>query len=124
MHERRLFVQFIHPGGEHRPDGDGHKEWNTGPHRRKFLTSRGRFLQAGEIRADDLVFWGEWEHDEGLLTGDGSNRQPSTDQLVNHGSADRSETGDNVELRFWQGGLILRDVDGNGVHIEYAESGQ
>lgn len=52
LHERRLFVQFIHPGGEHRPDRDGRMEWNTGPHRRKFLTSPGRFLQAGEIRAD------------------------------------------------------------------------
>lgn len=61
MRERRLFVQFIHPGGEHRPDRDGHREWNTGPHLRKFLTSRGRYLQAGEMRADDLVFWGEWE---------------------------------------------------------------
>jgi hypothetical protein len=58
------------------------------------------------------------------LTGDGSNRQPSTNQFVDHGSADRSETGNNVELRFWQGGLFLRDVDGYGVQIEYAESRQ
>lgn len=61
LRERRLFVQFIHPGGEHRPDRDGHKEWNTGQHRRKFLTSRGRYMQGGEMRADDVVFWGEWE---------------------------------------------------------------
>jgi hypothetical protein len=30
MRERRCFVQFIHPGGEHRPDGGGLKFWNRG----------------------------------------------------------------------------------------------
>jgi hypothetical protein len=72
----------------------------------------------GDIRCNNVNL--AWQA-HGLLTGDGSNRQPSTDQLVDHGSADRSETGDNVELRFWQGGLILREVDGSGVHMEYAE---
>lgn len=61
MRNRRLFVQFIHPGGEHRPDRDGHKEWNTGPHRRKFLTAPGRYLGAGNLQSDELVFWAEWE---------------------------------------------------------------
>lgn len=40
---------------------DGHKGWNTGPHRRKFLTAPGRYLEAGAMRSDELVFWGEWE---------------------------------------------------------------
>jgi hypothetical protein len=61
MRNRRLFVQFIHPGGEHVPDYDGFKDWNTGPHRRKFLTAPGRYLVAGAMRSDELVFWGEWE---------------------------------------------------------------
>jgi hypothetical protein len=61
MRNRRLFVQFIHPGGEHVPDHDGLKDWNTGPHRRKFLTAPGRYLVAGAMRSDELVFWGEWE---------------------------------------------------------------
>lgn len=61
MRDRRLFVQFIHPGGEHRPDRDGLKGWNTGPHQRKFLTAAGRYMEAGVVRSDDLVFWGEWE---------------------------------------------------------------
>ncbi|MGH9227957.1 MAG: hypothetical protein ACRD07_04345 [Acidimicrobiales bacterium] len=35
---------------------------NTGPHRRKFLLSPGRFLaDAVRQREDELVFWGEWE---------------------------------------------------------------
>jgi hypothetical protein len=61
MRDRRLFVQFLHPGGEHRPDRDGLKGWNTGPHRRKFLTAPGSYLEGGAIRSDELVFWGEWE---------------------------------------------------------------
>lgn len=61
MRDRRLFVQFIHPGGEHRPDRDGLKRWNTGPHQRKFLTAPGRYLEDGAMRSDELVFWGEWE---------------------------------------------------------------
>ena len=61
MRDRRLFVQFMHPGGEHRPDRDGLKGWNTGPHQRKFLTVPGRYLEAGAMRSDELVFWGEWE---------------------------------------------------------------
>lgn len=54
-------VRFPHPGGEHVPPGDT-MPWNVGDHARKFLTSPGIFLDAeGEIRDDELVFWGEWE---------------------------------------------------------------
>lgn len=59
--ETAFFVQFPHPGGEHRPRAD-HMQWNTGDHARKFLISPGRYTAGGsEIREADLVFWGEWE---------------------------------------------------------------
>jgi hypothetical protein len=61
MRERRCFVQFIHPGGEHQPDGGDLKFWNRGAHRRKFLKSRGRYLDRGAFREGEIVFWGEWE---------------------------------------------------------------
>jgi hypothetical protein len=48
MRERRCFVQFIHPGGEHRPDAGDTKHWNVGDHRRKFLTRPGRDIADGE----------------------------------------------------------------------------
>jgi hypothetical protein len=61
MRDRRCFVQFIHPGSEHWPDEGDLKRWNRDQHRRKFLVSRGRYLDAGELREADLEFWGEWE---------------------------------------------------------------
>jgi hypothetical protein len=61
MLEKREFVQFIHPGGEHEPDADGQKSWNVGPHRRKFLTAPGRYIRDGQTEDGNLVFWGEWE---------------------------------------------------------------
>jgi hypothetical protein len=60
--ERLCFVQFIHPGGEHRPDSDGSKAWNLGAHKRKFLRQRGRYVdEACNSHDDELIFWGEWE---------------------------------------------------------------
>lgn len=61
MRDRRCFVQFIHPGGEHRPDDGDLKRWNRSQHQRKFLRSHGRFLDGGELREGELEFWGEWE---------------------------------------------------------------
>lgn len=61
MRERRCFVQFIHPGGEHRPDQGDLKLWNCGGHRRKFLKSRGRYRKRGDWKEGEIVFWGEWE---------------------------------------------------------------
>ncbi len=56
-----FFVQFPHPGGEHNPPIDDMR-WNRGPHRRKFLITPGRYLNAeGRICDAELVFWGEWE---------------------------------------------------------------
>lgn len=60
--EKLCFVQFIHPGGEHGPDGPGIRSWNVGPHRRKFIRSGGVALDAmGQSHRDELTFWGEWE---------------------------------------------------------------
>jgi hypothetical protein len=41
------------------PDRHGLRGWNSGPHRRNFLTAPGRYLEAGAMRSDELVFWGE-----------------------------------------------------------------
>jgi hypothetical protein len=55
------FVQFPHPGGEHHPATDD-MPWNVAPHRRKFLLSPGRYLDAHRrVRTGQLVVWGEWE---------------------------------------------------------------
>lgn len=56
-----FFVQFPHPGVEHRTVLDV-MPWNVGNHRRKFVRSAGRYVdQYGELLAGDLTFWGEWE---------------------------------------------------------------
>jgi hypothetical protein len=55
------FVQFPHPGEEHRPRGD-RMPWNVGDHKRKFLMTPGRYIDlAGEVSEADLVCWAEWE---------------------------------------------------------------
>jgi hypothetical protein len=61
MRDRRCFVQFIHPGGEHWPDDGDLKRWNRDQHRRKFLKSRGRYLNGGDVHDGEIEFWGEWE---------------------------------------------------------------
>jgi hypothetical protein len=61
MRERRCFVQFIHPGGEHWTDTPQMKSWNRDLHRRKFLKSAGRYLADGDLHSGELEFWGEWE---------------------------------------------------------------
>ncbi len=58
MRERCCFVQFIHPGDEHQPDCGDLKFWNRGAHRRKFLKSRGRYLDRGVLKEGEIVFWG------------------------------------------------------------------
>lgn len=57
------FIQFPHPGPEHRPPVNGRdKPWNVGDHARKFLISHGWYVDSDlEPRDDELVFWGEWE---------------------------------------------------------------
>ena len=67
MRERRCFVQFIHPGGEHSPDAGDLKLWNRDAHRRKFLKSRGRYVANGKTKDGEIVFWGEWEAESSVL---------------------------------------------------------
>jgi len=55
-----MFVQFPHPGSEHKPGGLV-IDWNTGAHARKFLRGSGRYVERGIVRSGTLVFWGEWE---------------------------------------------------------------
>jgi hypothetical protein len=54
------FVQFPHPGGEHRPKGQV-MDWNRGPHARKFLRATGEYVLDGQVKAGPIAFWGEWE---------------------------------------------------------------
>lgn len=61
MENKLCFVQFIHPGGEHRPDVGRFKAWNRSDHKRKFLESGGRFLRGDKLEESVIVFWGEWE---------------------------------------------------------------
>lgn len=60
MADSLAFVQFPHPGGEHRPRGRV-MDWNRGPHARKFLKATGEYVLDGQLKAGPLVFWGEWE---------------------------------------------------------------
>jgi hypothetical protein len=55
------FVQFIHPGGEHRPDNGRFKGWNRSSHKRKFLKNSGRYLHEGKLEEGEIVCWAEWE---------------------------------------------------------------
>lgn len=67
MRERQCFVQFIHPGGEHRPDMGDMRSWNFGRHQRKFLKRPGSYIAGGEIHQGDLTLWGEWEPESRVL---------------------------------------------------------
>jgi hypothetical protein len=51
----------------------------------------------GDVCLDEIDLAGQARD---RVTGDGSNREPSTEKLVDHGPADRSETRNDVELRF------------------------
>lgn len=61
--EELCFVQFSHPGGEHRPRRRARSiEWNERGHKRKFVASPGRALRkARGISEGDFAFWTEWE---------------------------------------------------------------
>ena len=70
MADSRCFVQFPHPGGEHRPGPGGHAAWNTlaAAHARKFMQTSGEWIEAdGNTRCGDLWAWGEWEAQSQLL---------------------------------------------------------
>jgi hypothetical protein len=61
MQNRLCLVQFIHPGGEHRPDIGLSKHWNRDSHKRKFVTQPGRYVSGGGIQDGPIAFWAEWE---------------------------------------------------------------
>lgn len=65
MQDRLCFVQFLHPGGEHRLSAPGIKAWTKVEegHGRKFLRSPGRYLLHVDAPPVDgeIGFWGEWE---------------------------------------------------------------
>jgi hypothetical protein len=61
MFDKLCFVQFIHPGGEHRPDDGPVKTWNRTDHKRKFLMQAGRYVVSEKVAEGELLFWGEWE---------------------------------------------------------------
>jgi len=65
MKEKLCFVQFTHPGGEHKPDkGKSFKSWNKGKHQRKFLMTDGNVVVNNNlVKNIPLLFWGEWEPD-------------------------------------------------------------
>ena len=55
-----MFVQLLHPGSEHEPEGSL-MEWNRGAHKRKFLKSNGAYVADGVVQSGSVAFWGEWE---------------------------------------------------------------
>lgn len=66
MARKVLFVQFTHPGGEHRltpqEQASRLKDWNYGGHQRKFLKAPGQIVtNSGLSIQQELLFWGEWE---------------------------------------------------------------
>ena len=70
MADERCFVQFSHPGGEHRPDRSGSKAWHTRPssHARKFMQFPGRWIASDDSpHRGELWAWGEWEPESRLI---------------------------------------------------------
>ena len=59
----KKIVQFLHPGGEHKPDRLRLKDWNYGKHKRKFMTATGSWTRNANLQPLEgrLTFWGEWE---------------------------------------------------------------
>jgi hypothetical protein len=67
MNEKLCFVQFLHPGGEHRPDHGGIKWWNSKDHKRKFLVRPGKYVAGAKLIEAQLEFWCEWEPESRVL---------------------------------------------------------
>ena len=60
MPQSVMFVQFPHPGPEHRPTGPW-MDWNRRDHARKFLKAEGSYISNRQVRTGSFAFWGEWE---------------------------------------------------------------
>ena len=75
MGDRRCFVQFPHPGEEHKPDGSGHIGWNKthrndkpNGHKRKFMEIPGEWMDSdNRLHRDEMWAWGEWEPESRLI---------------------------------------------------------
>jgi hypothetical protein len=69
MDNKCCFVQFIHPGGEHIPDNEEYKFWNTENHRRKFIKNKGKYIKGlkDTPKEEDIVFWAEWEPESKIV---------------------------------------------------------
>ena len=75
MVDKRCFVQFPHPGGEHKPDGDRKIGWNKtyrnnklNPHKRKFMQFQGKWAdENGNEHPAKLRAWGEWEPESKII---------------------------------------------------------
>ena len=75
MTDKPCFVQFPHPGREHRPDGHRKIGWNKthrnkrdNPHKRKFLQFPGKWIDKdGYPQTGNLRAWGEWEPESDLI---------------------------------------------------------
>ena len=60
MTDELMFVQFPHPGVEHRPTGTW-MEWNRRDHARKYLIAEATYVADGRECHGPVEFWGEWE---------------------------------------------------------------
>jgi hypothetical protein len=58
----------MHPGGEHSPDIGNARTWNTGDHKRKFMTNAGEYIDGGRRKRGEIVFRGEWEPESEVVT--------------------------------------------------------
>ena len=70
MTDKRFFVQFSHPGDEHKPDGNGKIDWNKihRNHKRKCMQFRGEWIERdGSRHTGDLRAWGEWEPESDII---------------------------------------------------------
>lgn len=68
MENKLCFVQFLHPGPEHQPDGGSFKSWNRSGHLRKFLKHTGRYVRDGRLAEGEIVFWSEWEPESEVVS--------------------------------------------------------
>lgn len=65
----RKFVQFPHPGGEHKPDSSGQLGWNSlrRQHARKFMKMEGAWLEGSRVEQGEIWAWGEWEPESSVI---------------------------------------------------------
>ena len=77
MGDKRYFVQFPHPGGEHKPDRNCNIGWNKthrnnkpNVHKRKFMEVLGEWVGSdNRLHCGRLWAWGEWEPESRLIRG-------------------------------------------------------